>query len=1308
MPSHCDRCGRSFANKFNLLRHQKKCLNNNDNCAGTSKKTDKIFECDRCDKTFNRRANLKRHEAVCKRVDSTPSDDSSEKIDLENDEYFCEGCEVFVKRRFASQHERTAKHIEVSLERIDKNCSVYQTALDSKLIIYRTKRSSYNYLEQLMAQHFPPDPTQDTNPEIDLNVKLFANSLYHCIEKVFIKELEEKIVIKFRFKLCGLYTNESPNNEKTENLIEESEKTFYSKYRTVTREDNLREVFDEAVEEIITAADEFNEFASGWAVVKLLYIDTEMGQIEVFKSDGGGTFIPLPPEISHKKACINVRNTKDSKCFLYSILAITFYNKFNVRNNREKPATYKRFMDFYNLDGITFPVSTDDIKRFEKNNTDKNVSIRVFVLKNNEVQGPIYQSSIVKENHFNLLLLQKNNDFHYVAIASLSRLVGCQISKHKGKVYLCESCLLHFNRGEDLELHVELGCGKIRTELPEPKTTLEFNNFKAKQRIPFVFYGDLESILLKTDSVCPNPKTSYTRAIQIHTACSFAYSIQSLVEDDDLKSLRLYRNPDCLEVFIKSVISDVKLIYQRYLKSAKPKETITPELDAKLKLQTDCIFCKKPLEKDIVIDHDHFTGRIRGRSHNKCNLACRVPKFIPFLFHAGSSYDFHLLITAFAKETKIGKLECLPRTKERYISFSVTIPMHDDENNENSTETIQIKFLDSYRFLPASIATLAASLSSYPEYTKFHEANFPNLSFWRDPKKQFLPYEYLDSFDRFEETELPPVDGFYSHLSEDTISVEDHAHAVSVFNNLNNRTLGGYIDYYLTIDVLLLQDIFEHFRDTSFRDFNLEPLFFCTLAGFSFNSCLENIDTPIELISDPNMLFLLKNSIRGGIACAMTRYSEANNKYMEGGYNKDKGEPNYLMQIDANALYNFTMQMSLPLNNFKFIEGEEFERVKNNILNIPQDNNVGYIFVCDVIYPKHLHDLHNCLPFLAESKVINGTKKLVPNLYDKTDYVAHYMVLQQALNFGLILKSVKKIIKFNQCKWLKPYMDLCSRLRQVPTNNDFQKLLYKLMANIIFGKMIESIDKYRSVKLITKWKADHKTLDGRKLLKDPRFKSFTIFTEDFVAIEMKRTKVLYNRPTIVGYSILELSKFRMYQFYYGLLQAKLGPENIKICYIDTDSYLLSCKKDIFEFIRNNHDHFDTADYGKDNRFNITPRNNKIPGLFHDEGKGVLLIQFYALRAKAYAMLFENQHLVKKLKSANSSTKAKLQLEDYAKVWRDREVLFAKMFRIQSKLHVLETIEINRKTLSGDDDKRYICSDNIHTLALGHKDIPQTL
>ena len=190
------------------------------------------------------------------------------------------------------------------------------------------------------------------------------------------------------------------------------------------------------------------------------------------------------------------------------------------------------------------------------------------------------------------------------------------------------------------------------------------------------------------------------------------------------------------------------------------------------------------------------------------------------------------------------------------------------------------------------------------------------------------------------------------------------------------------------------------------------------------------------------MLLMVEEGIRGGMCQAVYRYAKANNKYMKN-YNKNI-ESSYLMYLDANNLYGWAMSQKLPVDGFKWIEKDDLSKFDEKFIkNYDENSDKGYILEVDVEYPKNLHKLHSDLPFLPKRMKINKCSKLVCNVEDKENYIVYIRALKQALNNGLILKKVHRVIQFNQEAWLKSYINVNTRLRK-EAKNDFEKDFFKL------------------------------------------------------------------------------------------------------------------------------------------------------------------------------------------------------------------------------------------------------------------------
>ena len=196
----------------------------------------------------------------------------------------------------------------------------------------------------------------------------------------------------------------------------------------------------------------------------------------------------------------------------------------------------------------------------------------------------------------------------------------------------------------------------------------------------------------------------------------------------------------------------------------------------------------------------------------------------------------------------------------------------------------------------------------------------------------------------------------------------------------------------------------------------------------------------------------------------------------------------------------------------------------------------------------------------------------------------------------------------NQEAWLKPHIDMNTELRKL-ARNDFEKDLFKLMNNSLFGKTMENIRKHRDIKLVT---TDKKR---SKLVSEPNYHTINLISEDLSIIEMKKTKVKMNKPIYLGLSILEISKILMYEFWYDYMKPKYN-DNVRLSYMDTDSFVMHIKtndfyKDIASDVENR---FDTSNY-EVNRPLPTENNKKVIGLIKDKLGGKIITEFVTLRPK---------------------------------------------------------------------------------------------
>ena len=287
--------------------------------------------------------------------------------------------------------------------------------------------------------------------------------------------------------------------------------------------------------------------------------------------------------------------------------------------------------------------------------------------------------------------------------------------------------------------------------------------------------------------------------------------------------------------------------------------------------------------------------------------------------------------------------------------------------------------------------------------------------------------------------------------------------------------LGEYHDIYLKCDVVLLADVFERFRKVCLQQYTLDPCHFYTSPGLSWAACLKMTGISLELMTDIDQVLFIEKGIRGGISQISNRLAYANNCLLE---TYDENKPiSFLQYLDMNNLYGGSMCEKLPTGFFNFLSEDEIKTF--DIYSISKESNKGYILEVDIEYPESLHDLHSDYPLAPERKIIQdedlspyakelwtklkGTggnnnqqtrpkvEKLLTTLADKRHYILHYRNLQLYLQLGMKLKTIHRILEFEQKAWMEPYVKFNTDRRQ-HANSVFERNFYKLMNCAVFGK----------------------------------------------------------------------------------------------------------------------------------------------------------------------------------------------------------------------------------------------------------------
>lgn len=1118
-----------------------------------------------------------------------------------------------------------------------------------------------------------------------MNLNNFIKSVQKDVIIILNQELARLNFIKFGLVLDATFTN-------VQNEI--SPRSFITKNKSIMQTTNVSELLKDSFEEIVTKITEHEGRGSGWSLLNVIGIDVRVHKHGY--GDRGSSYIPLPPKLKNTHALINIKNT-DNECFRYSVLCKFIKN--NPRNDRPN-RKYKELRSKYNFKGITYPVSLLDIKKFEHMNP--GVSINVFALDNSNNIYPLKIVDNELNDHTDLLLLKKGDISHYVFIKDFNSLIARQVTKSKNCVTVCKRCFGHVDKSLKqggfnwLVEHNQLCVKKqpVKIILPSKKNAyVKFNKVSHQYRVPIVVYADFEASLLPIETL-PNPEGKQIK-YQTHEPNSYCILLKSYLTEEHLNYFglsskpKVYRGSNAAKMLLDdlyNIAANVEMLYNYKV----PMNNLDVYELEQHESATSCCICSIQFSDNNrkVRDHDHLTGKYRGPTCNNCNINFKLPTFIPVIFHNLSGYDSHFIIPELGRDQ--GKIDVIATTTEKFISFSKKV------------NKLKLRFLDSYKFVSSSLQKLAENLShnDFVETRQIVPADKLSLVL----RKGVYPYEYIDSLAKFNETSLPPITAFFSKLNDTHISQNEYNHACKVWTELNMKTLGDYNDFYVKLDVTLLCDIMEDFRNNCFSSYGLDPLHSYTSPGLAWQAMLKETKCVLELLTDIDMVLMVEAGVRGGLTQCVTRHVKANNKYIPS-FDPTK-KSTYLGYFDSNNLYGFSMSQPLPYGNFKWIDPTSLP----DVMQIPQNGDIGYIIEADYEYPDSLHDYHYDLPFLPQSMIPPEGKhsKLMMTLENKTKYIAHFWIVQQALHAGLVITKIHRVLQFSQSCWLKPYISN-NTIRRASAVTSSQKEFYKLMNNAIFGKTLENKRKHKDVKLVR----NDKNLI--KLVQKPNFKTSIIINNTLVAVCMDRTFVKMNRPLYVGMCILDISKTHMYDFHYNKMVPFYGRENIGITYTDTDAYLYFINTmDMYEDLRTfpYKNDFDFSDYDVNHPNYDNGINKKVLGKFKDETNGVPIVEMVGLMPKMYALKLlsdsEEDKVIKKAKGIKAMyVKKNIMFDMYKECLFENKTFTAEFNNIRSFNHKIFSISERKKSLSSTDDKRKVLNDNIHTLPYGHYSLKKT-
>ena len=439
-------------------------------------------------------------------------------------------------------------------------------------------------------------------------------------------------------------------------------------------------------------------------------------------------------------------------------------------------------------------------------------------------------------------------------------------------------------------------------------------------------------------------KRSYTEAYQTHEDCGYGYKLVCCYRERYSKPIQTYRGENAVYKFMEKMLEEVKYCKAVIKKHFNKPLIMTEDDEQRFRTMDGCHICgEKYTDKDVrVRDHCHITGKFRGSAHQECNLKLRIKPEdikIPVIFHNLRGYDSHSImqqIREIAKKhaytNKKGEkqdlnINAIPNNMEKYMAFML--------GNH-------LTFIDSFQFMSSSLDKLVSNL---PKDDLIYTSQvFKGKRLNLMSQKGVYPYDFMDSFEKFDQTELPTKDQFYSILNDQHITDDEYDHAKKVWKTFKIKTMGEYHDLYLGSDVLLLTDVFENFRNTCMQYYKLDPCHYFTSPGLSWDAMLKMTNIKLELMTDIDIYQFIEKGMRGGVSYIANRYGKANNKYMK--EYDEKAPSKYIMYLDANNLYGWAMSQYLPTGNFKWMSDKEIKRM--DLGKYKADDKKGLILEVDL------------------------------------------------------------------------------------------------------------------------------------------------------------------------------------------------------------------------------------------------------------------------------------------------------------------------------------------------------------------------
>lgn len=658
--------------------------------------------------------------------------------------YKCPECGATFSRKYHLQRHFTAKHSGVKHV---SSCFLCGRAFDDFSLLsahYKNshKPSQYFYIkESAFRQKAVIYRYVYDNNTISTALEAQSEFIKNEIKKTVYHEALRKNMIKTSFIfICQFVRYDEQNTIIAKATIPFRSKTFSFISKDVY---SIKKYIKLSLSEHLNNIEEFINNGSGWLFDHPIAMDIEIAEVKPIL---GGCSNFNKNMLRNKTQLINVPATKN-RCFIYCVIERLFGKNLTSKTGSE----YKKYLKYFDLSNIKFPISIKDIYKFVRDNKKHNLKINILMLSENNVYPLKYgigDGKIIT----NLLLVHTPKKgkgvSHYLLIKNLDRYL---LNTYRGannklcyeQSYFCPNCLNKFSTKKKREKHIEL-CGNHNSRIeraPEPGADqIYFKKYENQFPQDLIGYLDFECELPKTSNQCElchtlrcKCDTSYTRFETEQKPICFSFII--LNKDCDIMYNKTFSGKNAGDIFINDLLLQEKIWIGNYLKTVIEMKALSYEEQVLYNIADCCYICNKffTLEDPKVRDHDHSDGLYIGPAHRSCNLKRNKQKQVKIFMHNGAKYDFHFIVKALAKKN-VKNLYILPFNMEnfRMIKFNSFI------------------LLDSIAFLQSSLAQLTQDLKNsghdYPILKKCDivktSGYFDNDKYLMLLEKGFFPYEY--------------------------------------------------------------------------------------------------------------------------------------------------------------------------------------------------------------------------------------------------------------------------------------------------------------------------------------------------------------------------------------------------------------------------------------------------------------------------------------------------------------------------------------------------------------------------------------